>query len=376
MNFVVDDEELAIRDLARQVLTDRVTPDRLAALEAAAPGEAVWDREAWAALVAAGVVAACLPEHDDGGGRGELGLAVLLEEIGRHVAPVPAVATLALGALPVARFGTAAQRTALLPVVLASGVLTAALAEPGETDPRAPTTAAVRDRGAWVLSGEKVFVPYAEQAHRILVPAAIGAGRVAVFLVDPAAAGVGVTPLLTTNREPCAVVELREVPVADPDVLGGVDVGAELVGYLAELGATALACLQAGVCDEALAMTARYTTARRQFGHPIASFQAVGQRAADAYVDRELVRLTAYQAAWRLAAGQPAADEVAVAKFWAGEGGSRVLHACQHLHGGVGVDLGYPLHRYFLWTKQIEHQLGTPTRALLRLGASLAAQPG
>ncbi|MHB8452737.1 MAG: acyl-CoA dehydrogenase family protein, partial [Mycobacteriales bacterium] len=90
---------------------------------------------------------------------------------------------------------------------------------------------------------------------------------------------------------------------------------------------------------------------------------------------RELVRLTAYQAAWRLSAGWPAADEVAVAKFWAGEGGSRVLHACQHLHGGIGVDLTYPLHRYFLWTKQIEHDLGTPTRQLLRLGASLAAQP-
>ncbi|MHB8451275.1 MAG: acyl-CoA dehydrogenase family protein, partial [Mycobacteriales bacterium] len=369
MNFAENDEELAIRDLARQVLSDRVTADRLTALEVAAPGEAVWDRETWAALVGAGLVAACLPEQDGGGGLGVLGLAVLLEEIGRHVAPVPAVATLALGALPVARFGTPAQRAALLPLMLAGGVLTAALAEPGETDPLSPSTAAVRDGAGWLVSGEKAFVPYAGQAHRILVPALAGAGRVAVFLVDPAAAGVSVVPLLTTNREPYAALELREVAVGEGDVLGEPDAGPQVVTYLAQLGATALACLQAGVCDRALAMTAQYTTGRHQFGHPVASFQAVGQRAADAYVDRELVRLTAYQAAWRLSAGWPAANEVAVAKFWAGEGGSRVLHACQHLHGGIGVDLTYPLHRYFLWTKQIEHDLGTPTRQLLRLGA-------
>jgi alkylation response protein AidB-like acyl-CoA dehydrogenase len=88
-----------------------------------------------------------------------------------------------------------------------------------------------------------------------------------------------------------------------------------------------------------------------------------------------MVRLTATQAAWRLSAGWPSEDEVAVAKFWAGDGGMRVVHACQHLHGGLGVDLDYPLHRYFLWCKQIEHELGTPTRQLLTLGASLAATP-
>jgi alkylation response protein AidB-like acyl-CoA dehydrogenase len=88
-----------------------------------------------------------------------------------------------------------------------------------------------------------------------------------------------------------------------------------------------------------------------------------------------MVRLTALQAAWRLSEGWPADEEVAVAKFWAGDGGMRAMHACQHLHGGLGVDLDYPLHRYFLWCKQIEHELGTPTRQLLVLGAHLAATP-
>jgi 3-oxocholest-4-en-26-oyl-CoA dehydrogenase beta subunit len=163
------------------------------------------------------------------------------------------------------------------------------------------------------------------------------------------------------------------VPVGGDQVLGGAPpAGADVVRYAVLAGTAALCCVQAGICAEALAMTAAYTTKREQFGKPIGSLQAVGQRAADAYVDTEVIRVTAYQAIWRLAEDLPAADEVAVAKFWAGEAGVRVLHACQHLHGGIGVDLDYPLHRYFLATKHIEHTLGTATRALLTLGDSLA----
>jgi 3-oxocholest-4-en-26-oyl-CoA dehydrogenase beta subunit len=136
-----------------------------------------------------------------------------------------------------------------------------------------------------------------------------------------------------------------------------------------------LTMVAAGVCGAALEMTASYTSDREQFGKKIASFQAVGQRAADAYIDTEMVRLTALQAMWRLSEGWPADEEVAVAKFWVGDGGMRALHACQHLHGGLGVDLDYPLHRYFVWGKQLEHELGTPTRQLLSLGAQLAATP-
>jgi alkylation response protein AidB-like acyl-CoA dehydrogenase len=149
----------------------------------------------------------------------------------------------------------------------------------------------------------------------------------------------------------------------------------DLVRDLRLHATSALCSVAAGVCQAALDMTAKHTASREQFGKPIASFQAVGQRAADAYIDTEMVRLTALQAAWRLSEGWPAAEEVAVAKFWAGDGGMRALHACQHLHGGLGVDLDYPLHRFFLWGKQIEHELGTPTRQLIALGAQLAQTP-
>jgi alkylation response protein AidB-like acyl-CoA dehydrogenase len=130
-----------------------------------------------------------------------------------------------------------------------------------------------------------------------------------------------------------------------------------------------------GVCEEALRMTAEYTKTREQFERPIATFQAVGQRAADAYIDTEAIRLTGWQAIWRLSDELPASAEVAVAKFWASEGGQRVVHAAQHLHGGMGVDRDYPLHRYFLWAKVLELSLGGSTPQLLKLGKILADEP-
>ena len=159
------------------------------------------------------------------------------------------------------------------------------------------------------------------------------------------------------------------------DVLGSAENGAEILEWTVERATAALCAITVGVCEEAVRMTAEYTKTREQFDRPIATFQAVGQRAADAYIDTEAIRLTAWQAVWRLAEELPAAAEVAVAKFWAAEGGQRVVHAAQHLHGGMGVDRDYPLHRYFLWAKVLELSLGGTTPQLLKLGKILADEP-
>ena len=137
--------------------------------------------------------------------------------------------------------------------------------------------------------------------------------------------------------------------------------------------AAAAWCVQlAAACKAAVRLTAKYTSERRQFDKPIATFQAVGQRAADAYIDAEAVHLTAWQAAWRLSEDLPAAEEVAIASYWADEGAQRVVHAAAHLHGGVGVDRDYPLHRYFLMVKHISQVLGAASPNLLRLGQLMA----
>jgi alkylation response protein AidB-like acyl-CoA dehydrogenase len=131
--------------------------------------------------------------------------------------------------------------------------------------------------------------------------------------------------------------------------------------------------MQLGVTERALEMTAAYGRERVQFERPIGSFQAFHQRAADAYIHVEAIRLSAWEAAWRLSGELPAAEHVAVAKFWAAEGGQFASFACQHLHGGIGIDKDYPLHRYFTWAIQIEHELGSARHQLERLGASIAA---
>jgi alkylation response protein AidB-like acyl-CoA dehydrogenase len=127
-----------------------------------------------------------------------------------------------------------------------------------------------------------------------------------------------------------------------------------------------------GVSDKAIEITAGYTREREQFGVPIGSFQAVQHRLADAFIDLEAMRWTTWRAVWSLAAGLPAARQARVAKFWAAEAGSRIANACIHLHGGLGSDVDYPIHRYFIWSKAIELALGGAGPQLVRLGSDMA----
>jgi acyl-CoA dehydrogenase len=372
MDFSFNEEQQDLEGLARQILEAEVTTERLKEIEA---GEDNFDRELWVKLADAGLLGIAVPEAQGGGGYGLLEAAVVLEQIGRTVAPVPYLSTVVLGVLPVAHFGTDAQCQALLPgVVNGDHLLTAALVEVGG-DPRQPITTARRDGDAWVLDGEKICVPDGMLAQGALVPATTGDGKVIVALVPMDAAGVSRERQRTTSGHPEALVRLDGVRVDDDHLLGGPDGGAEVLDWTVERATAALCALAIGICEEAVRMTAEYTKTREQFDRPIATFQAVGQRAADAYIDTEAIRLTAWQAIWRLSEELPAAAEVAVAKFWAAEGGQRVVHAAQHLHGGMGVDRDYPLHRYFLLAKQLELTLGGTTPQLLTLGRILADEP-
>jgi len=357
MDFSITDDQAALRDLVRQILRDGATHDHLKDLEK--QGWSVFDRDLWQRLADAGITGIALPEAHGGGGLGFIELAIVFEEVGRTVAPVPAVPTLAASYV-LGKHGL--SDSVLAGVAAGSTILTTAFE--GEVN-------ASRDGDAFVLTGETPFVPYGALADVVVVPASFGEGPV-LALVRRDSPGLAVTELQTTNREPLATLTFEAVRVEAADVV--TDAG-EILHELRLHTTAALCMVAAGVCGAALDMTAKHTSTREQFGKPIASFQAVGQRAADAYIDTELVRLTALQAAWRLSEGWSADEEVAVAKFWVGDGGMRALHACQHLHGGLGVDLDYPLHRYFLWGKELEHELGTPTRQLLALGAQLASTP-
>ncbi|MCV7196075.1 acyl-CoA dehydrogenase family protein [Mycobacterium angelicum] len=365
MDFTFTEEQETISKLARELLERRATPERMTELEAG-PG-ARHDEALWTELASVDLLGTALPESVGGNGGGFVELGVLLAEVGWSVAPVPAYATLVLGADPIARYGTAEQQQRFLPgVVAGQRILTAGLAEPGRSDPAHPGTTARRDGAAWRLDGAKELVPAAQLADTVLIPARTDDGDVGLFLVATDAAGVEIRLVPTTNREPHADVFLDGAIVSGQDRL---DAPIESLYTRALIG---LCAIQLGVADRALHIAAEYTTGREQFGRPIGSFQAVQQRMADAFIDVEAIRWTTWHAAWLVANERPADRAARIAKFWAAEAGARVAATAQHVHGGIGIDVTYPLHRYFLWAKHNELALGPATQQLARLGATYA----
>jgi alkylation response protein AidB-like acyl-CoA dehydrogenase len=351
MDFTVSEAQDELAGLARKILAERESP--------------------WADLAAAGVLAAGLPASLDGAGLGLLEQCSVLIELGRSVSEVPYLASIVLGAGAIASFGTAAQQERWArPAGRGSVVLTAALAE---EDGGGPGSRAVRSPdGSWVLSGVKTAVPAGPQADLFLVPAA-SADAVMVFLVAPSDPGVAVQAQQLTDFAPAGRLVLEGVVLGSDRVLGP---GADVAGWLMARATVGLCAVQAGVVERALELTAEHARTRIAFGRPIGSFQAVAQRLADAYVDVEAVRLTMWQAAWLLAGGQAGPDvdvAVATAKFWAADGGHRVAHTAVHVHGGLGIDVSYPVHRYFVAAKGNEFALGGATAQLRRIGVALAA---
>jgi alkylation response protein AidB-like acyl-CoA dehydrogenase len=359
MDFSLSEAQTELAGLARKILAERDTPQRQ-----------------WAELAAAGVLAAGLPEPLSGAGLGFLEQCSVLAELGRAVSLVPYLPSVVLGAGAIAEFGRPDQQVRWATRAGAgSVVLTAALSEEDGDDPSTPSARAERDGDRWRLSGVKTAVPAAARADLMLVPASAADG-VMVFLVEPSDHGVTVQPQTLTDGADAGRLILDGVALDDGRVLGGRRRGAEIAGWLVARGTVGLCAVQAGVAERALELTAEYARSREQFGRPIGSFQAVAQRLADAYIDVEAVQLTMWQAAWLLATRQPDDAEVsaavATAKFWAADAGHRVAHTAVHVHGGLGIDMSYPVHRYFTAAKLAEFTLGGATAQLRRLGDVLA----
>ncbi len=341
MDFRPTEEQAAAAALAARIFGDLATHERLAA---AGTGS---DAELWKALAGSGLIAAV----ED---IGLLGLVLLLEEQGRTTAQVPYAATCAYGLLPVVAHGSAGQRSRLLPA-LGTGEAVATGAFPD----RGRITASARGR----LTGTAPAVPWLRDATHVLVP---DADR-ALWLVRTDAPGVEKATVETTAPWSAGRLTLAG---AEGERLGGAQ------AYDAVLAAarTAFAGLQAGVCAGSLARAAAYTSTREQFGRPLSTNQGVMLRAADAYMDTEAIRVTAYEAAWRIDAGLPAREHALTAAWWASEAGKRVVHTGQHLHGGMGADLDHPVHRHFLWGRQLDAYLGCGSEVLAELGALLSEE--
>jgi alkylation response protein AidB-like acyl-CoA dehydrogenase len=371
MEFDFSDEQNTIRDLARQILTAEATAERAKVFEASG---AHYDEAIWRMISEAGLLGIPVPEEHGGMGYDFGALCVLLEEIGRQVAAVPVFDTLVLGALPIAEFGTVDQKSAWLPRI-ASGeaIVTAAVADATSGDLTPPATTARADGDGFVLDGAKRFVTLAADCAAVLVPADAG-GRTVWFFVQPDAPGVGLETNMKNTGMPGYEMTLDGVQVPASAALGGADADGDAISaWLEERALVASAALQVGVSGGALEITANYTREREQFGVPIGSFQAVQHRCADAYIDLEAMRWTMWRAAWQITEGRPSLEDARIARYWAADGGSRIANAAIHLHGGIGSDVDYPIHRYYLWSKSNELRFGGATPQLVRLGAEMAA---
>ncbi|MET9320081.1 acyl-CoA dehydrogenase family protein [Streptomyces sp. NPDC003038] len=355
MDFRPTEEQAAAAGLAARVFRDLATHDRLAA---AGTGS---DAELWKALTTAGLIAAV----ED---IGLLGLVLLLEEQGRTTAQVPYAATCVYGILPIAAHGSAEQRARLLPA-LRTGEAVATGAFPA----RGRITAAGSR-----LTGTAPVVPWLRDATHVLVADAARA----LWLVRVDAPGVETSAVETTapwsagrlTLTAAAAERIGAKGAARTGRAGDVEDPGDAYEDTLAAARTAFAGLQAGVCAGSLARAVAYTSTREQFGRPLSTNQAVMLRAADAYMDTEAIRVTAYEAAWRIDQGLPAREHALTAAWWASEAGKRVVHAGQHLHGGMGADLGHPVHRHFLWGRQLDAYLGCGSELLDELGAVLARE--
>lgn len=369
MQFDFDNDLAAVRDLAEKIFTDRARVERIREIESTGG----YDAQLWQMLADAGLLGLALAEEHGGAGMGMLGLAAVLEQQGRRVAPVPLWPVVTTGMLPIARFGSAEQHRRWLP-----GLLDGTHLVVGAFDPGPGNATAVRgetDGSGWRLRGEVAAVAAAQHAAAFVVPVQQPDGTVAVLVVPADREGIVLTPVATTDRLATASVCVDGVAASPADVLAGD--GAEITAWVLRRARVAMAAVALGVCGEAVAMTARHTCERVQFGRPLSTNQGVAIRAADAYLDTQNIRLTTHQAASLLDQGREGDADVAalVAKWWASRGGLRVVLAGQHLHGGIGADVDYPIHRYFLWGRQLAFSLGSAAAVEAELGDALAHLP-
>ncbi|MEU4076079.1 acyl-CoA dehydrogenase [Streptomyces venezuelae] len=376
MDFTFTEEQQAAVDAAKAVFAG-VSPDAVPS-PALTPGAVAedLDRPLWARLAAADLLGLVVSPEHGGAGLDPVALCLVLRESARVLARVPLLETSAV-AMAVERYAPRETAAALLPRV-ARGELVLTAASQGRTghDPAERAVTARRDGTGWILDGVQTAVPWAHGADVLAVPAHTPEGAAVLALVPRTHDGLGLAAQYSTSGELLAELTLDAVRLDDADVIDAEGAWE----WLRELLTTGTCALALGLGEAVLTMTSQYTGKREQFGHPVATFQAVAVQAADRYIDLRAIEVTLWQAAWRLGGGAegaalPAAGDVAVAKIWASEGVRRVVQTAQHLHGGFGADTDYPLHRYHAWAKHLELSLGPASAHEDALGDLLAAHP-
>ncbi|OLE38135.1 MAG: hypothetical protein AUG00_06325 [Candidatus Rokubacteria bacterium 13_1_20CM_2_70_7] len=357
MDFAFNQDQQLLKSSARAFLDEHCQSALVRALGDDPRGES---EAMWKDMAQLGWLGLALPETYGGSGLGMVETAIVLEEMGRAAYPGPYFPTM-LAAGAVALAGSAEQKSRWLPAI-ATGSARATVAfldAQLDWEPSASATGAAKTAGGWTLTGAKHFVPWAHVADVLLVPAR-GPEGLSLFLVDPAAPGLKLTPVtgmdLGTRWTSLA---LDGVPVRADALLGDSGQAAALLARLLRRGAVGAAAEMLGAARRCLDMSVAYAKVREQFGQPIGSFQAIRHRCAEMLLEVENSHAATYYTAWAIDAG--AEDEAlaaSVAKAYVGEAARRVCGEAIQVHGGIGFTWEYDLHLYFKRAKALEPMYG------------------
>lgn len=368
MNFNYSEDQQAIQDVAIRMFRDLCTDEQIKAIY---NSDIPLHQELWQQLAQSGLLGTALPSQFGGSEMGMTELCIIFEAQGSAVAPIPILESVVECALPIAQFASDELKQRLLPGV-SSGecILTSVRPYSGLLN-KHPLNAQAEKEG-WVLNGDSNLVGYASVANGFLVTAQLDENSQWVGYVDAQSEGITVVTQQATSGELTAHLSFSNVQVAAENVIATNDEADTLLAWQAQRTYAAMAAMQVGVLKEGLRRAAEYTSERKQFGRPLAGFQAVAQQAADGFMAIEALR-SVY---WRLldvldngcdteTQGQLAAHST---KFWICEAGHIAAHVFLHIHGGIGQDLDYPLHRFFSWAKKNELYLGTANDHSVALG--------
>lgn len=363
MNFTFSEDQIAIRESVERIFTDLCDDDSIKRLSKS--GQPTHTK-LWAQLAETGILGLPISEDLGGMGMGLVELCQIIELQGRSVASIPLISTVVESAMTIADSDNDDLKQRVMADVIGGQML---------ISPARPYTGLQAGEPLVIqqdsLNGRSGFVPYAGLAQGYLVEAgSVEHGCVLLFCPSDAE-GLEVVEQTAISDEPAGYLRFNKTQIDSLNLIAKGDAAKQLIDMQKHRTWVALAALQVGALDEGLKRTASYVSERKQFGRALGSFQAVSQQAANAYMEIESLRSVYWRALDDIESGVDFSVAAAVAKYWVAEAGHQAAHTVLHLHGGIGQDLDYPIHRYFLFAKQCERYLGGADEVSALLGKQL-----
>jgi alkylation response protein AidB-like acyl-CoA dehydrogenase len=379
MDVLLNEDETMLRDTARSFLEAECPPALARRMETDEMG---YPPELWRKVAELGWPGMALPEKYGGLDLPMVQLGILMEEVGRAIAPLPLHSTV-VAALAIAKDGIEAQRKAVLPrVVAGEAILTWAFTE---NDPRyLPETVHMKAEAEgddYVLEGTKLFVDNFAAADQCLVACRTAAATkrragLSLFLVDTKSAGISHVPLITLAKDRQSEVRFEGVRVPKANLIGRLHQGWPVIERMLDRAAVLLCAQMLGASRKDAEMAIEYSKQREAFGQPIGAFQSLQHICADMIIWVDAGNLLTYEALWRMDQGEPASIEVSQAKAFCNEKCQAVVRHSQTIHGGIGFMMELDLHLWFRRVASWAMRLGTTYEHRARIAHALLDKPG